>query len=77
MTKLPLVSSSQMSKILIKLGFAKIRQKGSHAYFYREDGKSTVVPMHKGEDLGRGLIRSILNDIEITRDEYEKLRREV
>lgn len=77
MTKLPIVSPQQMAKILLKAGFTKIRQKGSHAYYSRDDGKSTVVPMHKGEDLGRGLIRSILNDAELSRDDYDRLRREI
>ena len=30
----------------------------------------TVVPAHSGEDLGRGLLRSILRDIEIPREEF-------
>jgi predicted RNA binding protein YcfA (HicA-like mRNA interferase family) len=66
-----------MEKILRKLGFVKLRQKGSHAYFSRSDGKATVVPMHKGEDLGRGIIRSILGDIELSREDYEKIRQEI
>jgi predicted RNA binding protein YcfA (HicA-like mRNA interferase family) len=76
MSKLPIVSAAQMSKILRHLGFSLIRQKGSHAYFQHMDGRSTVVPIHRGEDLGRGLIRAILRDIEITPEEYDKLRRE-
>jgi predicted RNA binding protein YcfA (HicA-like mRNA interferase family) len=74
MIKLPIVSSREMEKILLKLGFAKVRQKGSHAFFSHKDGRSTVVPFHSGEDLGRGIIHSILNDIEISREDYEKLR---
>ena len=74
MSKLPIASSQEIEKILLKLGFTKIRQKGSHAFFSHSDGRSTLVPMHKGEDLGRGIIRSILNDIEISREEYEKLK---
>jgi hypothetical protein len=54
-----------------------IRQKGSHAYFQHSDGRATVVPIHRGEDLGRGLIRAILRDIEITPERFEQLRREV
>lgn len=77
MTRLPIVSSQEMEKILLKLGFTKVRQKGSHAFFSRLDGRATVVPMHKGEDLGRGIIRSILNDIEISREKYEKLKQEI
>ena len=76
MTKLPIVSPQAMEKILLKRGFVKTRQKGSHAFFSHPNGNGTVVPMHKGEDLGRGMIKSILNDIELSREEYERLRLE-
>lgn len=77
MSKLPLISAARMSKILRRLGFSLIRQRGSHAYFCHADGRATVVPFHKGEDLGRGLIRAILNDIDLDIADYERLRREV
>ncbi len=77
MSKLPVISSAQMSKILRRLGFSFVRQKGSHAYFKHPDGRSTVVPFHKGEDLGRGLIRAILRDIDLSPEDYEKVRREI
>lgn len=77
MTKLPILSPQDMEKLLQKIGFSKIRQKGSHAFFCHSDGRATVVPMHKGEDLGRGIIRSILNDIEISRKDYERLILEI
>ncbi len=66
-----------MGKILNHLGFALIRQKGSHAYFHHPDGRATVVPFHKGEDLGRGLIRAILRDIDLSLEEYARLRRKL
>ncbi|MFQ5647200.1 MAG: type II toxin-antitoxin system HicA family toxin [bacterium] len=52
-----------------------VRQKGSHAFYRHNDGRSTVIPIHKGDDLGRGLIRSVLKDIEISVEEYERLRK--
>jgi len=76
MSKLAIVSAAQMSKILRHLGFSLVRQKGSHAYFQHPDGRATVVPMHRGEDLGRGLIRAILRDIKLTPEEYELVRKE-
>ena len=66
-----------MGKILLHLGFILIRQKGSHAYYRHTDGRATVIPIHKGEDLRRGLIRAILKDIEITPADFEHLRREI
>ena len=56
---------SVVIRILKKLGFKPIRQKGSHIYFKHPDGRATVVPYHKGEDISRGLIKKILQDIEI------------
>ncbi len=76
MTKLPLVTGSELSRILALLGFTKTRQKGSHAYFAHPDGRSTVVPLHSGETIGRGLLRTILREIDIDRKEYERLRHE-
>jgi len=63
-----------MVKILQKLGFDEVRQKGSHKSFRHKDGRTTLVPFH-GEDLGRGLIRKILKDIEITIEEFEESRK--
>lgn len=74
MTKLPIVSATQMARVLRHLGFELARQKGSHAYYRHPDGRATVLPVHRGEDLGRGLIRAILRDIEISPAEFERLR---
>ena len=50
-----------------------IRQKGSHTFWRHPDGKCTVVPIHRGEEIRKGLLRSILNDIELSVEEFEKL----
>jgi predicted RNA binding protein YcfA (HicA-like mRNA interferase family) len=36
----------------------------------------TVVSLHANEELSIGLLRDILKQIKISREEYEKLRRE-
>lgn len=77
MTRLAIISAVDMERILVHLGFARQRQVGSHILFTHPDGRCTVVPFHKGEDLGRGLIRKILRDIDISPEEYEKLRQKV
>ena len=71
--KLPLLEAKQLIKILNKLGFAIIRQKGSHAYLKHPDGRYTVVPVHANRDIGRGLLKRILNETEISREEFLKL----
>lgn len=63
-----------MARLLTRLGFVLQRQKGSHAYFKHPDGRATVVPMHKGETIGRGLLRSILRESALSLRDYENLR---
>ena len=70
MNKLPLLSSLELCKILKRLGFEEIRQRGSHRYFRHPDGRVTVVPIHSGRKIGRGLLRRILREIEIDREEF-------
>ena len=72
MPKLPVVSANQLIKILIGLEFVETRQRGSHKFFKHVDGRVTSVPFHTG-DLGRGLLRKILNQIKISPEELRKL----
>jgi predicted RNA binding protein YcfA (HicA-like mRNA interferase family) len=67
--KLPLLSPAELIRILHKLGFSEVRQRGSHRFFRHPDGRATVVPVHPGRDIGRGLLRKIMNEIEIDREE--------
>jgi predicted RNA binding protein YcfA (HicA-like mRNA interferase family) len=54
-----------------RLGFQVLRVKGSHHYLRHEDGRSTVVPVHAGETIGRGLLAKVLRDTELTREDLE------
>lgn len=69
MTKLPRVTGRQLISALQKAGFVIIRVKGSHHFLRHEDGRSTVVPMHRGETIGPGLASQILRDCHITIDD--------
>ena len=75
MVKLIIISGKKLCKILEKLDFEKIYGKGSHIRFKHPDGRRTVVPVHGNEDLGKGLLRQILKQIKLSKEEYEKLRR--
>ena len=37
------------------------------------DGRTTLIPIHHGEKIGKGMIRKIINDAELTRDEWFEL----
>jgi len=77
MTRLLPISGRKMSKILERLGFAKVHQVGSHARYIHPDGRKTVVSLHGNEELSIGLLKEILKQVNISREEYEKLRGEV
>jgi predicted RNA binding protein YcfA (HicA-like mRNA interferase family) len=68
MTRLPPIQARQMVKFLESLGFKQVRQHGSHIFFRHSDGRTATVPVHQGEDLGRGLTNKILHDIDVQRE---------
>jgi len=43
----------------------------------REDGKVIVVPVHRGEEIGRGLLSKIIKDAGLSREEFLRLLEEV
>ncbi len=66
MSKLPVVTSAQLVAILRRHGFVDVRQSGSHLIFHHPDGRRTTVPIHKGRDLGKGLLRQIMRDANLS-----------
>jgi len=73
MSRMPSLTGEQVVRVLGKAGFQVLRQKGSHVYLKHSDGRATVVPVHKNESLGRGLLRKIMQDVELSREEFRKL----
>jgi len=73
MSRLPILSGNKIIRVLKKFGFEPIRQKGSHVFMKHLDGRATVIPVHKGDDIDRGLLRKILKDAEISSDEFAKM----
>ena len=73
MTRLPRIRATEAIAALRKVGFEVVRVKGSHHVLARTDGRTTVIPVHAGEDLGPGLLRQILRDAELSVDEFRKL----
>lgn len=64
------LKAKDVIKILENLGFEKIRQSGSHAFFSHPDGRTTLVPIHPRQDIGRGLLRQIMREIEVSPDDF-------
>lgn len=76
MSKLPSLNGKKLISLLQKLGFEVIRIKGSHHFLKHKDGRATVIPVHSNEDLGPGIISKIIRDIELSKEEFEKLLRQ-
>ena len=72
MSRLKLIDARQMERLLFRLGFEKVRQKGSHAFYRHPDGRTTTLPHHKGRLLARPLVREILREIEISVQDYAR-----
>ena len=76
MSRLPTVRFRQMESVLLRLGFERVRQKGSHVFYRHSDGRTTTVPNHPGRNLARPLLREILREIELTPEQFhEECRR--
>jgi len=72
LSRLRIIDARKMEKLLLKLGFQKVRQKGSHVFYRHSDGRTTSVPHHPGRDLARPLIKEILTEIELRVEEYNE-----
>lgn len=66
------MSYRKLSKVLKRHGFQPVRQKGSHVFYQHEDGRTTIVPNHPGKDIPPGLVRKILADTQLDRQDLEK-----
>ena len=78
MPKLHLIPAKKMAKILREIGFQEIRVKGSHHFFFNPITKKTAtIPIHGKEYLSIGILKEILRDIELSINEYERLRQKV
>ena len=73
MTRLPLVEARKLERLLLRLGFEKVRQKGSHAFYRHPDGRTTTLPHHRGRVISRPLLREILKEIKLSPEEYIEL----
>ena len=67
-----MLKARDVMRVLNALGFKAVRQSGSHIFFAHPDGRTTLVPRHGGEDIGRGLLRQILREIELTPEQFSE-----
>lgn len=74
MQKLPRLSGKEVIKILSKIGFMPVRQKGSHVILKKENEfgkKALVVPLHK--EIDRGTLLEIIRQADLKKEEFLNL----
>jgi predicted RNA binding protein YcfA (HicA-like mRNA interferase family) len=65
--------SRDLQKVAAKLGFRRVRQKGSHARWKHPDGRATTIPIHGNSEIGGWLFYEILKQLGITEEDFLKL----
>jgi predicted RNA binding protein YcfA (HicA-like mRNA interferase family) len=74
MGNIPVLSARDVARIIGRLGFVEVRQRGSHKQYRHSDGRGTTVPFHSGRDISPILLRQIVKDIDLTMDEFLRER---
>ncbi len=75
MSRLPRIRAEEVIRALTAAGFQIVRQRGSHVFLKHADGRATVVSVHRGEELGPGILSKILRDTELSREDFIRLVR--
>jgi len=71
--RLPLISGDDFVKAMRKIGYVWDHTEGSHMILLHPSKGRLSVPRHK--ELGRGLLRALIRDTGLTRDEFLTLLR--
>jgi predicted RNA binding protein YcfA (HicA-like mRNA interferase family) len=70
MPELPILSGKEIIKVLNKIGYNVVRQRGSHIRLECPGRKPVTVPNYKSID--RSLLRKILRDAQLSDEEFLK-----
>ena len=73
MPKLPIIKSRELVRVIEKLGFFKFHQVGSHAQYKHADGRRITVPIYAGKDLDKKTLKGILDDLNLSVEEFVKV----
>ena len=76
MPRITPIDPYKLIKILNKIGFKPVRQRGSHVILMNERRTRIVVPVHPGKKLKPSLVRIIIREAGLTREKYFKLLEE-
>ena len=71
MARLPVMSGDEFVRAVSKIGYVWDHTEGSHMILIHPTGRRLSVPRHR--ELGRGLLRSLIRDADLTRREFMEL----
>lgn len=73
--RLPVLKPAEVIRALEKAGWYIHRQKGSHLIMHKTNSSNLIIiPMHN-RDLPKGTLHGILNDAELSTEEFIELLR--
>jgi len=52
------------------MGFYKHHQSGSHIQLKHPDGRRTTIPYHPSQEIIRGTLKAIIDDLEISVEDF-------
>jgi predicted RNA binding protein YcfA (HicA-like mRNA interferase family) len=74
MAQLPALRSTQVVRALLRAGFVRDRQRGSHLVLFHPDRRArTVVPIHARKTINKPLLRAIIHDAGMPVEEFLEL----
>jgi predicted RNA binding protein YcfA (HicA-like mRNA interferase family) len=56
------MKSTELHRLILKNGWRKLRQAGSHVY-YEKDGKKVSVPFHGAKEMGTGIANRFIREM--------------
>ena len=71
MRRLPVISGVRFVRLMGLIGYVWDHTQGSHMILLHPDGRRLSVPRH--QELGHGLLRALIRDAGLTREEFMNL----
>jgi predicted RNA binding protein YcfA (HicA-like mRNA interferase family) len=68
---MPSATARELQALASRLGFARVRQTGSHERWNHADGRAVTIPLHGGRAIGPPLLFKILRQLGATLDDLK------
>ncbi len=72
MSRLRVVPYHDLKRVAERAGFTWVRCEGSHNTFRNSEGRIVVIPDHGSQVIVRPLVRKIIRDMGLSREQYHR-----